>query len=604
MAATGVASTASSVPVMDVDPSAGRRAEGAARVEAEVPTARTAAAPTEQGKGVVKTPMSTGGVDGGGASRREEEEERGRKAAPISRSPIPEYDIYSYSNTSFQAERRRRGLLDVARADMDRVNLERDFRTKNASFDDAKAAHNTLHRRWVESTMTLEAASNASNVYFDAVDRAQQKHKAACRDRQAAELGVIEGTKKSAFAQTNLRKTKEAFHAAKQQAAAYFKANAARVAVKASGACEIGGEHHDDAGDSSQGPPGNSRKRAHSKLDEEPPSCAMVPTRTITCDRNHTAEAKLIGGCGSRDGEGTRREEMHRPAKSRSTTGIHALSQEDERHSHAKGLEAQHKIRARTALQAADAVAKAPAFASEVKEGRTDKMPQDSSSTPTLEVGLGVVASALAVAGRKMNSAIESARRASADLDSAEAVHLPGAVRTEAEAALAFQNAVNNARPYVSWVNTEVARQQNLNTWCGELLGAASGAWDARETARKKLNKAGDRLAMANRVLNSFSRGDKVDISRHALFKVVVEDQRQRQPEMQPPYVANSGGGGRGGGCSDGSRGGGSLAGAGPGAGPAVSSGGAPHFLGSREAPATCARSADAQQFFSVVQQV
>ena len=505
----GVRSTASPAPAMAIDPSA-RRVEGAAR---------SAAPPTEKSK--VKrdkeTRKSAGGVGGGGANRGTKEDEGRKKAASSSPSTIPEYDIYSYSNKSPQAERKRAALLELARADMDLVNLERDFHTKNARFDDARRAHDTLHTRWVVSTQTLQAACAASNSYFEADSRAHQAHVVACRERQAAEARVREATKKSALAQTTLHTAEEAFHAAKQKAETYVTANAGTVAVKEPGACEVGSGRcdDDDAAPSSQGTPESSRKRSHSDVVQEPfqPSfAAMAPTKAF-------------------DGEGGSPEDRYRPAaKSRSTAGIHALSEEDERHAHAEGLQAQHKIMERIALQAADAAAKAPpAFPFEVEGRRADEMPKkNSNSMPALQAGLEAVTSGLADAGRNMKDAIESAKRVSADLDSAKAaLDLSAAVVDSAVAAR--RSAVNNASLYVPWVNIEVAKQRNLTTWTKELRGAASRAWEAREKARKALNKAGARRSTAARYLKSFSRGDEVDTSRHALFKAVVEDERRRR---------------------------------------------------------------------------
>eukprot|EP00752_Nemacystus_decipiens_P006844 g6146.t1 len=469
---------------------------------------------TKTGRGNNKTARSAGRVGRGGTSRAKKSE-RGPETASNSSSTFPEYDMYGYSNKSFQAECKRRALLELARADMDLVNLERDFKTKNTCFDDAKAAHNTLHRRWVKSTQTLEAACTASNVYFEAEERARQMHVAACRDMQAAEVRVREAMTKSALAQATMRKATEASRAAKQQAAAYFNGNAAMVAVKAFGTCETArGGCHDDAGSSSPGNPGNSRKRSHSDFNGQSPNVAIAPTNPS--DRDHATEAKHVDDGGILIGEGwSQDEETDRSAKTCSTTGIHALSGEHERHSHAGGLHAQHEIPAGTELQAADAVAKASLVCA-----------------PDLEVGLGAVASAFAIAGRNTKDAIESTRRTSADLDSAKAaceVSRVAALETEA----ALQKANMSARPYVSWVNNEVARQRDLDTWTKELMGAASRAWDAREEARKTLNKAGERVSTAKRFLKSFPRGDKVDTSRHALFQIVVEDERQRHRGIQ-----------------------------------------------------------------------
>lgn len=525
-AAAGAVSTASSLPVTAVTPTA-VTVEGA-----EVPTARTAALPTEKGKGCLKTPKPTGGNGGGGASRRKKGG-TSRSTASTNPATIPEYDIYSSSNTSFQAECKRRALLDLARADMDRVNVERDFLNKNSCFNDAKASHIMIHERWVQSKGTLEAACNASNFYFGAVERTRQKHVAACRDRQAAEAGVRDATIKSEFAQTAMLKAKEAFRAAKQRTAAHvqhLREKAATAAAKASGTCAVGsGGQNDDAGSSGHGSSGNSRKRSHLDFLTED-----LPSNAINLVYAAEATKHVVGGGGSGNGGrwewGWGAQEGHRPAKSRSATGIHALSQEEERHLRARGLQAQRKIRARfAALQAADAVAKASsafAFAAKAEEAQRmdDGTTKNSNRTPLLQVGLGVVTSELAVAARNMNVAIEAAKRASADVGSGmTALDLPWAVRAEAETAAAHQNAMDNAWPYVSWVNNEVEKERSLNSLSETLAGTASLAWDAREEARKKLNEAGEALSTAVRILKSFSRGDKVDISRDTLFKIVVE---------------------------------------------------------------------------------
>eukprot|EP00903_Cladosiphon_okamuranus_P013679 g12739.t1 len=533
--AIGIASKVSPVPVMAVDPSTG------SSENAEAQAARMA------------TPTSEGGVEPGGGASTQRTVEGGRKAVSIAHStkPIPEYDIYSSSNKSVQAECKRNALLDLATADMDLVNLERDFQNKDAGFNDAKKAHNTLHKRWVISTMTLEASCNASGVYFEEVDRARQKHEAACRDRQAAEARVREALAKSALAQTTLRTAKETFYAARQEAAAYFKRNAATVAVKSSGTCDVGiggrrdDDDDDDPGSSSlPGTSGNGRKKSpHCGADGgEIPSFATVPTCTATADRDNTAKAKHVGGGGSRSGDGWSQEEMHQLAKSRSTMEVSALSEQDEeRHSHSRGLQAPHEILAGAALQATD-------DDDAVAEGSTPAFSNSGDTPPAHDPGFEAATSALAVAVRNMKDAIASANRASADLNASKgALDLSGVVRTEAETAVAHRNAVNNAGPYVCWVNSEVARQRNLSTWTKELVGAASRAWDAREEAREELKRAEGRKAMARRALRSFSRGDEVDTSRHALFKFVAEDRRQREM-IQPSGVgwANSVGGGGG----------------------------------------------------------
>lgn len=540
-------SSVSCVPVMAVDPGTGRGENAEAPTE-RAPTPSPPPPPPEKGKGGVEIPQATGGIGSWGASRRKKEGS-GRKIASACPSTVPAYNVYSSGNTSFQAECKRRALLDLARADMDRVNHERDFLNKHAGFDDATAAHSTIHKRWMESTKTLEAACKASSVYFEAQERAGQKHVAACRKRQAEEVGVTEAVAESALAQRTLQIAEEAFHAAKT---AHLKGRSATtvVVMKAPENYESISDRCDDAGPSSQRTLGKSCKRSRSNVSEEPPSFATSVPNNTCIGHDWTAEAKpVVGGGGSRGGEGAS-EERCRPTKScRSTTGIHGLSEEEERHSHVERLQVQREISARTASRAAVAVAEAPGIATEVKEAHrtgTDGTPHNSTSTAAaLEVGQRVGTSTLAVPASNMNDAIEVAKRASANVGSAKAAFdLSGAVRTEAETAVAHQTATVNATPYVSWVNNEVARERDLNCWTKELMGAASRAWDAREEARKKLNEAGGAISMAVRVLKSFSPGGKVDVSRYALFKAVAEAR-----------------GGRGGGCGGGTQGGGSWAG-------------------------------------------
>lgn len=503
---------------------------GEARVVDEEPTAREAAAPTNKGKLCSKNLTPTGAKDDGGAGRIRKGEGDCRGVGFASPANIPEGATYS-SDPSFQMECKRTALRELARADMDRVNLERDFLNKDARFNYAKAAHIMIHERWVRSRITSEAACNASKGYFMAEERARQKHVAACRDKQAAEAGVREAAQNSALAQTAMRKATNVFHAAQQQqqqTSKVSKENSTTVGMKAPRTCEISSGGVDSLGKESAT---KSRERAHSDrnggvADKTLPSSPTAATSNmITLD--YATKATHVGSGGENIGA-SEQEEGYHPTKVRSPTNTNnALSEEKERQSHVEGLQVQRQIRAHATSQAAEAAAQAAVVAAEVKEAC--RMARSSNSTPALEIGLEgvVVTSGLAVAARNMIDAIDSAKRASADVDSAKAAFdLPGAVRTEAETAVTHRDAVNNTRPYVAWVNNEVAAQRSLQAQSGELTTFASLAWNAREEARKELYKAGDRISRAARVLKSFSRSDPIDVSRHTRFEPVVEEQR------------------------------------------------------------------------------
>lgn len=60
-------------------------------------------------------------------------------------------------------------------------------------------------------------------------------------------------------------------------------------------------------------------------------------------------------------------------------------------------------------------------------------------------------------------------------------------------------------------MNNEVDAERRLQALSDEIVGGASETWDARERARKALNKAGERISRAVRALKRFSRGDRID---------------------------------------------------------------------------------------------
>eukprot|EP00903_Cladosiphon_okamuranus_P013693 g12750.t1 len=253
------------------------------------------------------------------------------------------------------------------------------------------------------------------------------------------------------------------------------------------------------------------RKRSHSDgndngvSDKTPPTSSEVTTTDNTIRPEIATGAKHDVGSEGTKNPGSEQEEGYRPTLSYirswiTSISINASSEQEETRLHARGHQAQCKIIGHVTSQAAES-----------KEDR--RTAQGSKpTTAALETSQGVDASSsLAVATRNVNDAIESAKHASAALDAAKAAFdLSAAVRNEAETAIAHRNAVNNAGPYVSWVNNEVANQRSLQARAGELMFLASQAWDTREEARKELLKAGDRVSRAARVFGSFSSGDGI----------------------------------------------------------------------------------------------
>lgn len=538
-------------------------------MDAEGSATTAVAAPTEKARRrPSKTSQPTGSKIEGGTICRVQREVRGNRGSATDNIPagnrvsastnilanIPEtYGIDSSNRTqaSFQKECKRTALLDLARADMDRVNLEREFLNKNARFDQSKSTHIYVRERWLKATMMLDATSNAANVYFVAEERAGQKHAAACRDRRVSQGGLDGAVNRSVLAHAAVRKATEVFRAAGKQVKALLQESNDRIdnnssrrrAVTVSMATprtsKMASYGGDDANNSSsdQGCPAKKRKRSHSESNRNAAdevltgSEDMVTTTNVRRSQDSAAEARDVGDAGCKGGEGAYREGC-RPSKSRSATGINGLSSEEERQSHARGLEAQRQIRTRIASQGNDAAA-----AKEWPHVTAAPTVAVAASTPTaqtttvgavdLELALEAAKFELATADRSVQDGAVSARLAVAEVSRA-ALKLAGAVREETEAAAAHWAAADRARPYVSWVNNEVTTQRSLHAWSSELMGTTSLAWEAREKARRELKKARERVSKAVRVLKSVSPGEQVDISRHALFTAVVAD-RNRQ---------------------------------------------------------------------------
>lgn len=450
---------------------------------------------------------------------------------------IPEtYDIDSsnYTFASFQTECKRTALLDLARADMDRVNLDREFMNKNALFDQSRSTHIMVHERWVKARVMLEATSNAANVYFVAEEEARQKHVVACRNRRVAEGGLDGAVKRSALAHAAVPKATKMFRTTNAQVNALQqnfndKPDSGKRAVASATATpgnrEIGRDGGGDTNNiscSNQECPARNRKRSHPESNDDmidevlTSSDNTVTTTNMRRSQDSAAGARDAGDRGNKDSGGKHREGCHAP-KYRSTTGINALTREEERQSHARGLEAQHQIRARMVSQATSAVAAVSTTGTQTA----------AAAAAALEHRLKADKSELATANRSVKDAVASARCAAAEVNRA-ALELAEAVRAETQAAQAHWSAMDRAGPYVSWVNNEVTAQRNLRAWSDELMRTTSLAWEAREMARRELNEAGGRLSRAVRVLNSLSPGEKVDISRHTLFKAVVGDRRRQ----------------------------------------------------------------------------
>ncbi|CAB1100877.1 unnamed protein product [Ectocarpus sp. CCAP 1310/34] len=511
----------------------------------------------ERGRGLLSnTSVSAGAGGTGGRGWRKQGGGGARGAVPAktAAASIPEFDIYGFNDTSHQAQYERMTFLELAKADMERVNLERDFLDKNARFDNAKVAHAMVHERWARARAVFEGTSRAASVYFVAEQEAKKRHEAACRDKRVAEARVTEAEERSALTRAVVEeavKTLDTKRAAKRQAEAAlqqaFEANeVAEKRAKAPASGTSGAKGGDNGcgggGFSGEGSLSNNRKR---DVDGTlPPSTAVTRAINKRGDVQQHVTAKGLGSVGDGDTEKEATAEEGQPAaKLPAMMGVNPLSDEQERQFYVRGLEIERQIRARVASSADNSVAakqETPATTTTTTEAgelaffaaadTTTLQPQAATTTATaaLELALEAVDSELAAAEGSMKTAAVSAGRATAELDSVRlAPDLQGAVRAVAETADAHRDALDKAGLYVSWVNNEVLAQRGLRAWSDKLLRAAVLAWDAREKARKALNRAGERMSRAVCLLQGFPRGKQMNVSRHALFKAVVENQHQ-----------------------------------------------------------------------------
>ena len=484
-------------------------------------TATTAAAaPAENGKNLSKKLTSTGAKDDLGAVERVRNE--GDRGAPGSTShPAKDYPkgaLTYTSETSYWIACKRTALSDLERADTDRVRQERDFRSKDVRFDHANAAHTAARERWTWARKDVEVACNASKGFLFAEKMARQEHTAARRDKRAAEAGLMAATENSTLAQTAVLWATAVFQTAKQNASVqHCQETLATVRLRTPRIFENSGGGADSLGKelatkSQKGPlPDLNNGVADTALPTAP---AVTTSSMMTIRPQYAAEVTHDGGGGETYGGSTQQEKGHQPAGNGSTTSTNnAFSEEGEVQRHAEGLHARLEIMAHATPPAAAIAAQAAVLAAEVKQAcRVAQQQRLDSTPPALEAApLGVdTMAALPVAARKMNDAIESAKHASAVLDSTKAaLNLSMAVLHST--AVAHRNAINNARPYVSLVNKKMAAQRSLQARSRELMNLAVSAWNTRQEAREELLKAEDRVSRATRVLKSFSTSDAVD---------------------------------------------------------------------------------------------
>lgn len=521
------------------------------------PSSAAAGTSVERGRGLLSnTSVSAGagGTGGRGLWKQGGGGARGAAAAKTAAASIPEFDIYGFNDTSHQAQYERMTFLELAKADMERVNLERDFLDKNARFDTTKVTHTMVHERWARAGAVFEGTSRAASAYFVAEQEAKKRHEAACRDKRVAEARVTEAEERSAFAWAVVEeavKTLDTKRAAKTKAEAAlqqaFEANEVtekRATAPASGTSGATGGDNDDGGGGFPREGSLSNKRKRDVDGTLPPSTAVTRASNKRGDVEQDCPAKGLGSVGDVDTEKEATAEEGQPsAKLPATTGVNALSDEQERQFYVRGLEIERQIRASVASQADNNVAakeETPATTTTTTEAEeqaysaaadtTASQPQAATTTATaaLELALEAADSELAAADGSMKAAAVSAGRAAAELDSVRLAHdLQGAVRAVAETADAHRDALDKAGLYVSWVNNEVLAQRGLRAWSDKLFRAAVLAWNAREKARKALNRAGERMSRAVCLLQGFPRGEQMNVSRHALFKAVVENQHQ-----------------------------------------------------------------------------
>ncbi|CBN75123.1 hypothetical protein Esi_0070_0051 [Ectocarpus siliculosus] len=518
--------------------------------ETSPPSSAAAGTSVERGREPLSnTSVSAGagGMGGRGLWKQGSGGARGAAAAKTAAVSIPEFDIYGFNDTSHQAQYERMTFLELAKADMERVNLERDFLDKNARFDTAKVTHAMVHERWARAGAVFEGTSKAANIYFVAEQEAKKRHEAACRDKRVAEARVTEAEERSALARAVVEeavKTLDTKRAAKRKAEAALQQafEAKEVAEKRAAAPAFGTSG--GSGFSGEGSLSNKRKRDVDGL--LPPSTAVTRASNKCADVEQDCPTKGLGSVDDVDMEKEATAEEGQPsAKPPATTGVNALSDEQERQFYMRGLKIERQIRASVASQAYNYVAakeetpatttttittKAEEQAYSAAADTTTSQPQAATTTTTaaLELALEAADSDLAAADGSMKAAAVSSGRAAAELDSVRlAPDLQGAVRAVAETADAHQDALDKAGLYVSWVNNEVLAQRGLRAWSDKLFRAAVLAWDAREKARKALNRAGERMSRAVCLLQGFPRGEQMNVSRHALFTAVVENQHQ-----------------------------------------------------------------------------
>lgn len=107
------------------------------------------------------------------------------------------------------------------------------------------------------------------------------------------------------------------------------------------------------------------------------------------------------------------------------------------------------------------------------------------------------------------------------------------AVEAAALTAKAHREAQEESEPYVIWVTNELRAQKQLRAWDKELMEQTSRAWEVQESSRAEANEAIDKVCRAAEAFAKLPGADGVDVSRHKLFKIVVEESYQRQQKHQ-----------------------------------------------------------------------
>lgn len=419
-------------------------------------------------------------------------------------SEVPAYDIYNYGDRSELAERKRAAILELARADMDRVNKERALMDKNMEFEGLRVTHSLVHDRWAKATAAFEIASTTANIHFMAEVQAGRSHAKASRERRAAEAGVEEARKSAALAQERVRETAELLERKKTT----------REKAVATLQGFDNGSALGTLGDFSLEESSGERKRQRDFDDEEDGSGGGGGGGG-DCDGGYQPKNDDFAECRPRTAE----RKHIRPVRS-------ILSEDEVSQAVAKGLEAEQALRARVEAQAAESAAKIAA------------------RRASLVLALEVMTSECASTDMNLKNVTIEAGQAVKEVDAAKCAYdLPEAIRTEAEAKRIHQETVKAANPYVSWVNSEVLAQKRLLDWSEEMGRQASNAWELRQGVKRVLDAAEARVSKAARALSSFPGGDWVDISRHSLFKAVVEDANQREARANHQAEGGAGSG-------------------------------------------------------------